>query len=139
MSRISEEIRQLVRERAGDRCEYCLRPNLVTIYGYHVDHVIPIRHGGSSRPENLAWACFECNVTKGRDIASYDPVTGALTPLFNPRTQVWSEHFAYRGPVLVGKTAVGRVTIQVLDLNQIDTLDTRAMLMQAGLWTGDIR
>ena len=29
------------------------------------------------------------------DLTSFNPQTRRLSPLFNPQTQVWSEHFAY--------------------------------------------
>ena len=93
MSRIPESVRSRVRVRAGERREYCQKPEIVSIYGFHVDHILPILHGGTSDPDNLAWACFECNVSKGRDIASYDPVTQQLTPLFHPRRDTWDDHY----------------------------------------------
>jgi hypothetical protein len=47
-----------------------------------------------------------------------DPETGNRIPLFNPRTQVWSEHFAWidDGLRITGKTSVGRATVIVLRL-----------------------
>lgn len=81
MSRIPDHQREQIRQRAAGRCEYCRKPDLVSTYGYHVDHIVPIAHGGNSDLTNLAWACFECNVSKGRDVASYDPETQVLTPL----------------------------------------------------------
>lgn len=134
MSRITPEIRALVRERAASRCEYCHKPDAFGTYGYHVDHIVPLVHGGTSDSDNLAWACFECNVAKGRDIASYDRLTGLLTPLFHPRHDHWQDHFEFDGPTLIAKTAIGRVTISVLRLNHPDLIETRMLLMEAGRW-----
>jgi hypothetical protein len=134
MSRIPEHIRVFARERAGDRCEYCHKPNLLSTYGYHTDHIIPIGHGGNSEPDNLAWACFECNTAKGRDVASYDRRTGLLTPLFHPRRDFWSDHFELIQSTIVGKTAIGRVTEQLLLFNEYDRREARALLMEMGLW-----
>jgi hypothetical protein len=131
---VSEQRRAQVRDRANRRCEYCQKLEQVSTYGFHVDHIIPIAHGGNSEMENLAWACFECNVSKGRDISSYDPITGELTPLFNPRRQNWADHFALDKWVIVGKTAVGRVTISILLLNHPDQIMTRRQLIEAGVW-----
>jgi hypothetical protein len=134
MSRVSESYREHVRQRANGRCEYCRKPDLVSTYGYHIDHIIPIIHGGTSELSNLAWACFECNVSKGRDIASYDSVTHSLTPLFNPRTDVWEQHFVFQGAHIRGITAVGRVTVNLLGLNAPDQVETRQQLMDIDQW-----
>jgi 5-methylcytosine-specific restriction endonuclease McrA len=134
MSRVPENQRGFVRQRAGGRCEYCRKPDLVSTYGYHVDHIIPIAHGGHSELANLAWACFECNVSKGRDIASYDPETQLLTPLFNPRSDIWEEHFAFQGARIVGISAIGRVTVRLLSLDAPDQVETRQLLIDIGEW-----
>lgn len=134
MSRFSESQREQVRQRADNRCEYCRKPDLVSTYGYHVDHIIPIAHGGNSEAENLAWACFECNVSKGRDVASYDPVTQRLTPLYNPRVDVWEQHFVFQGARILGLSPVGRVTVILLSFNAPDQIETRQLLMDIGEW-----
>lgn len=134
MSRPSEVVREQVRLRANDHCEYCQKPNIVSTYGYHVDHIIPFAHGGSDHIDNLAWACFECNVSKGRDIASYDPLTGELTRLYHPRRDAWDTHFEFQGALIVGRSAIGRVTIRILSLNQPDQVEARALFMEMGLW-----
>ena len=134
MSRIPEAERERVWLRARGRCEYCRKPDLVSTYGYHVDHIIPLQHGGTDDLTNLAWACFECNVSKGRDVASYDPVTQQLTALYHPRTQVWEAHFELRGARLIGKTAVGRVTIRLLDMNHPTQVEARQLLIDSGVW-----
>ena len=87
------DYRDSVRQRAGSRCEYCRKPEMFGSYPHHLEHIIARKHGGVSEMENLAWACFQCNVAQGTDIASYDTETQALTPLFNPRTQEWDTHF----------------------------------------------
>jgi hypothetical protein len=87
------DLRQHVRQRAGARWQYCRKPEVASAYPHHIEHIIARKHAGSSAPGNLAWACFHCNVAKGSDIASYDPETQQLTPLFNPRIQPWREHF----------------------------------------------
>lgn len=103
-------IRRQVRQRAADRCEYCLKPTKLEVSPFHIDHIIPERHTGSSALGNLAWSCLLCNIAKGTDIASIDPLTNQLTPLFNPRTQQCNEHFEKRGVSIAGTTPIGRVT-----------------------------
>ncbi len=132
--RIPEAIRQQIRLRAESRCEYCYLPEDVTLYVHHVEHIISLKHDGASQPDNLAWACFQCNVAKGSDIAGYDEETGDLTPLFHPRRQQWQEHFTWDGATIQGLTPVGRVTIRLLQMNHPERQETRRQLMRAGLW-----
>lgn len=133
---MSEEIRPalrlIVRERANWCCEYCGMPDYILMYSHEPDHIIALKHGGETKSENLAYACFQCNRAKGSDIASYDLVTGLLTPLFNPRTQVWREHFSLNGAIIEPLTAIGRVTVKLLNLNSPTRVAMRENLLQAG-------
>lgn len=90
---IPVSLRRLVLARAEQCCEYCLLPSAWVSIPHHVDHIIPLKHGGATAEENLAYACFECNIGKGSDIAAFDPPTGQLVRLFNPRTDQWSAYF----------------------------------------------
>jgi hypothetical protein len=84
---------------------------------FQVDHVIARKHHGQDHLDNLAWSCFACNNHKSSNIAGRDFVTGDIVRLFNPRQDSWHEHFSWDGPELVGVTAVGRVTVDVLAIN----------------------
>ena len=86
-TRISAALRREVRERARERCEYCLLAESQAFFPPEPDHLIALKHGGKTVSANLALACFDCNRFKGSDIASLDPITGELVGLFNPRTQ----------------------------------------------------
>ncbi len=110
-------LRRQVIQRAGNRCEYCLLPAEVAFFPHEVDHIVAEKHGGATEIENLALACWRCNRHKGTDLTSFDPQTRQLSPLFNPRTQLWSEHFAYEGERIVGLTSEGRTTVNLLQLN----------------------
>jgi hypothetical protein len=77
--------------------------------------------------------CVFCNFQKGPNIAGYDPESRKLTRLFNPRRQRWRAHFRWEGPTLVGKTAVGRTTLDVLAMNHPDRVELRRLLIEAGL------
>jgi hypothetical protein len=81
---------------------------------FHVDHIVPRQHGGGHDPENLALACFHCNLHKGPNLTGIDPETGAIVALFNPRREAWAAHFSVEGAVLVGMTPVGRATVVTL-------------------------
>jgi hypothetical protein len=65
----------------------------------------------------------------GPNIAGHDPATGELDRLFHPRLDVWSEHFAWAGVELIGRTQIGRITIQVLAINDPDFLAVRQTLI----------
>ena len=135
MTHISKALRKQIQDRANDCCEYCRKPNKISTYSYHIDHIIPLKHQGTSDSDNLAWSCFDCNVSKGRDIASYDDNATDLIPLFNPRKQLWEDHFNIRDTgQIIPLSAIGRVTVRVLDINAIDRVNTRNRLMQLGLW-----
>ncbi|MBX9790641.1 MAG: HNH endonuclease [Pirellulales bacterium] len=82
-----------------------------------IEHVIARQHGGSHVPDNLALACLHCNAHKGANLTGIDPETGDITPLFNPRTETWAEHFSVEGEWIVGLSATGRATIRVLAMN----------------------
>ncbi len=92
----------------------------------HVEHIRPRKHGGTDDEENLCLACIDCNLHKGSNLAGIDPETGALTELFHPRRQKWDDHFTWDGIFLVGRTAVGRTTVQVLDMNTEAQLELRS-------------
>lgn len=80
--------------------------------------------------ENLAWSCFYCNSFKGPNIAGRDEMTGAIVRLFHPRSDIWSDNFQWLGPTLLGLTEVGRVTIDVLRINDPDALEFRRLLLE---------
>jgi len=123
------EVRRLVRARAADRCEYCgLRQDDSPLVPLQIEHVLPKKHGGGDHRDNLALACVNCNLHKGTNIAGLDPVTGKLTPLFNPREADWEEHFMWIGVEIYGITPIGRVTLNVLDLNGSDRIELRLLL-----------
>ena len=134
MTRFSQSVRDLVRERAGDRCEYCHKPDQYSPHPPHIDHIIPLKHNGTDDPDNLSWACFQCNTCKGSNFASFDKDTSDVNLLYNPRTQEWHEHFALDGAKFVGKTAVGRVTIDILQMNHPDQIELRLILIEHDLW-----
>jgi len=97
MSDIPDSLRVQVRDRARRRCEYCLAPEILTLVRHEVDHIIALKHGGDTAPENLALCCTLCNKHKGTDIACIDPETGRIEPLFHPRRDLWQDHFERRG------------------------------------------
>jgi hypothetical protein len=113
-----------VRRRAGSRCEYCRLPQAAFRRPFHMEHIVAKQHGGSARFDNLALACWNCNLKKGPNLSGVDPWTGQLTALFHPRTDRWQQHFSALlgtlmpiGIEIRGLTPAGRATVQVLGLN----------------------
>lgn len=125
MTYVPAPLRRQVIERAGNRCEYCLLTAGLAFYPHEVDHVIAEKHGGATELDNLAFSCWRCNRHKGSDLTSFDPETRELSPLFNPRTQVWADHFAYGREMIVGLTPEGRTTVNLLGLNSEERLNER--------------
>lgn len=124
MTYISSALRNLVYERAKGRCEYCLISEGISFARHQIDHVIAEKHGGSTVAENLALSCTLCNKYKGSDIASIGE-TGEVVPLFNPRRDVWSEHFRIDEGHFVGLTPKGNVTIRLLQINNLARVEER--------------
>ncbi|HUQ72513.1 MAG TPA: HNH endonuclease signature motif containing protein [Planctomycetaceae bacterium] len=119
-------LRAAVRERADEACEDCQRRQADSpLVPLQIEHIVPRKHDGDDSLENLALACAECNLKKSSDLAGFDPDTGNLTPLFHPRHDVWDEHFAWDDLRIVGRTAICRTTVRVLDLNVTARLRVR--------------
>jgi len=110
--------RQSVRTRATDHCEYCrLRQDHAPFLRHQIEHVIPRQHRGSDLLSNLALACYHCNKYKGPNLSAFDPQTGRMVRLFNPRRHRWAEHFMLRRVLILGRTATGRATVELLRMN----------------------
>jgi HNH endonuclease len=138
MTAFSNEVRSVVVVRAGERCEYCHLPTRGQVATFPIDHVLPRSSGGETVLTNLALACPHCNAYKWAHTSGTDPVSGSTLPLFNPRTEVWSDHFQWsmqEPGVLEGKTPLGRATIAQLQINDPDLLAIRQLLATLGLFT----
>lgn len=126
-------VRQIVRLRARDVCEYCLHP---TAGQFEIDHVIPGalwegygagRLDAALRPitgrrgpdhlDNFAWSCPFCNAGK-RQRVTYR-VGAETVRLFDPRHDMWPDHFRFLGNYLfiVGATRLGVATQRALGFN----------------------
>ncbi len=92
---ISKSLRKHVAMQAKHRCGYCLTTETIVGTPMEIDPIIPQSLGGPTEEDNLWLACSLCNNHKGNRIAMADPLTGESVPLFNPRRQVWLEHFAW--------------------------------------------
>ena len=131
---VPTEMRQSVANRAVNRCEYCLIGQ-VSILRHHVEHIVPLRHGGRTSIENLALSCPACNENKGMCVGSFDfDSDGAMTRFFNPRIDNWSEHFRIENADIVPLTGEARVTLKILRINDEDRVEERNELLMLGLY-----
>ena len=133
MIRISEKLRQQIAKNANFKCEYCLTPEFFLATTFHIDHIRSIKHGGKTLLQNLAYACPHCNQNKGSDIASYTD-EDELVRLFNPRKDVWSEHFeVIASGIFSPLSSIGEVTINTLSFNQTERVIFRKSLIEIGV------
>lgn len=116
-------------------CEYCLYPESYASDFFHFDHIIPISKGGKSELINLARSCGRCNGLKAHNTECFDPLTGQKAPLFNPRMELWTEHFQWSDDdlLILGQTPIGRATADLLQLNRYNVVNLRQLLKNAGL------
>lgn len=126
---IPSALRRLVIERSHECCEYCLLPRNDAAYSHEIDHIRAVKHKGETVADNLVLACFECNRYKGSDLSAIDPADEVLVSLFNPRTQVWAEHFRLVRALIIGQTPTGRATVDLLRLNSEPRLELRQALI----------
>jgi hypothetical protein len=118
MSDISPALHAEVVRRAGNRCEYCGLSQLGQEATFHIDHVLPRAAEGPTVVDNLALACVSCSLRKWANQTATDPETGEIVHLFNPRSQLWAEHFRWEGIRVVPLTATGRATVAALAMNR---------------------
>lgn len=100
-----------------------------------IEHIIPLALSGSDEESNLWLACPLCNSHKSDKVSAIDPESEQEYPLFNPRTQRWSEHFQWSadGIRIVGLTPTGRATVIALHLSDDpDALEVRSYWVLAG-------
>ena len=131
---IAPALRRRIAEQAHYRCGYCLTQEIVSGVPLTMEHILPKASGGQSAEENLWLSCRLCNEAKGILTEAVDTESNSSVPLFNPRTQVWVDHFAWSedGTLILGQTPVGRATIEALSLNSELRVRARAIWVEAG-------
>jgi HNH endonuclease len=134
MSPLSESLRQQVRERANNRCEYCLSHQDYVMGRLQIDHIQPVAKGGTDTEQNLCLACELCNQYKWTQTEAIDPESEETVPLFHPRQQQWNEHFSWSedGTEIHGKTGCGRATAEALRFNNSLATTVRRNWVKAG-------
>lgn len=101
---------------------------------FSVEHIGPRSRQGPDSLGNLAFSCQGCNNHKYTKTNGTDPVSGSLVPLFHPRNQLWTDHFAWNddATLILGLTPTGRATVETLRLNRPGLVNLRRILAAAG-------
>jgi len=131
---VTAVLKQAVAVRAGGCCEYCRSQARFSPDPFSVEHTTPRSLGGISDLPNLAFSCQGCNNRKYISTQAIDPVTGEKVPLYHPRLQRWSDHFAWNEDytLVLGLTPTGRATIEKLQLNRASVVNLRRVLRAVG-------
>jgi hypothetical protein len=122
-----------VAARANHRCEYCLAPEELSGKEFHVEHIIPLALAGTDELNNLALACFRCNLSKGTAQSVQVHPGNQPVRLFNPRTDDWNECFDFvlaphkEAVRIVAKNDTGRATVSRLRMNAPHAIHARWM------------
>ena len=132
--RVRGRVRDAVFKRAGYRCEYCRTPMAYTIQPFVAEHIIPVAKGGKSVMDNLACACGGCNGHKYAKIEAFDPAEAILVPLYNPRGNIWYQHFTWNADFtqIIGLTPIGRASVEALQLNRAGLMNIRRLMVLGG-------
>lgn len=131
---IPQALRVMVAHRAAFRCEYCRIPDMGFALPFQVDHIRSLKHNGATVLSNLAYCCPDCNRYKGTDLGSYlEDDERALVRFFNPRTDVWEDHFSLEDGVIHSKSSHGAVTIAIFQFNAPQRVLYRQALVESGL------
>jgi len=129
---LNETLRLEIIKRAKNCCEYCRIHEDDMFVGFEIDHIIANKHGGGNEIENLAYACPHCNQHKGSDLVTFIDSYEDIVTLYNPRKHKWEEHFESNLGEIVAKTKIGKATIKLLKMNDIDLIILRNILSEIG-------
>ncbi|MFN6137923.1 MAG: HNH endonuclease [Planctomycetota bacterium] len=118
---------RLVRNRAGNRCEYCrLHQDAAPFLRFHIEHIQARQHIQDDSSDNLALACPDCNRHKGPNLTTLDPNTREVVLLYHPRKDDWNEHFVLDGYYIRGTTQTGIATENLLKFNSDERVEMRS-------------
>ena len=133
-SYIAKAVREKVAKQANYRCGYCLTQQKLATTPLEIEHIIPEAVGGTTNETNLWLACTSCNKHKGKQTAASDPLTNKIVLLFNPRQQVWQEHFVWSedNALITGITETGRATVEAIKLNRPELIQNRRQWITVG-------
>ena len=127
-------VREAISQRARGCCEYCRSQARFATQAFSVEHIIPHGHGGTTTLDNLAFACQGCNNHKYTKVTGWDPIRGDTVRLFNPRRDLWGDHYVWSEDYtrIIGITPIGRATVETLRLNRPGVVNLRRVLFEVG-------
>ena len=134
---VPAETRELVRQRADYRCEFCGIHETDAGGELTLDHYRPRARGGSDDPHNLIYACNRCK-------HDYWPESSEAPRLWNPREEPFASHFArFFDGTLGSRSPTGAFTLRQLRLNRPQLVvgrqrdqQTAELRKQLGLYRG---
>ena len=128
--KIPAALRREVIKVAKGFCEYCRSDSDFSESPFDVEHIVPISQNGKTEIENLALSCHGCNLYKSNRTESYDVASERVSRLFNPRKDIWNEHFGWAEnySIVIGLTPIGRATVETLKLNRKSLVNRRKAL-----------
>lgn len=131
---VSPKKKRFVLERSDRKCEYCLCLIDFIPDPYTIEHIISLGQGGTNDIDNLAIACFGCNLYKQDKITAIDPLTDTKVSLYNPRIDKWKTHFSWNEDFteIIGLTPIGRASVIQLKLNRTGLINIRKLLIMYG-------
>lgn len=120
---------------SNDYCEYCWYPASFSSHSFHFDHIDPVVNGGETILGNLARSCGGCNGFKQDKTHYFDPFTHQLSRLYNPRNDIWQDHFQWSDDnlLIVGISPIGRATVELLQVNRQANINLRELLIMVNL------
>ncbi len=133
-SKLTLQLKQEVRSRAKNCCEYCYSQEKFATNTFSVEHIQPLSKGGDRKLDNLALSCQGCNNYKYNKTEGKDPMTGATVDLYHPRQQNWQEHLSWNQDytLIIGLTPIKRATVEILRLNREGLVNLRRILYAMG-------
>jgi hypothetical protein len=133
-TKLTIQLKQAVRSRAKNCCEYCHSQEKFAPVGFSIEHIYPVSKGGKTTLDNLALACQGCNNHKYNKTQEKDIVSGKIVSLYHPRKHNWQDHFSWNDDytLMIGLTSIGRVTIKILRLNREGLVNLRRILYLMG-------
>ncbi|MGI8882739.1 MAG: HNH endonuclease [Pyrinomonadaceae bacterium] len=132
--KVPAALRREVIKRAKGYCEYCRSDSEFSDSPFDVEHIVPIAENGKTEIANLALSCHGCNLYKSRRTNDFDVISEEFSRFFNPRKDIWNEHFGWAEnyTIIIGLTPIGRVTVETLKLNRSGLLNRRRSLYISG-------
>jgi hypothetical protein len=134
LSAIPKVFRQFIFDRDKGRCRYDRLEQFGQAAVFHVNHIIPRSRGGPTEESNLVLQCPHCSLHKSDRLDGLDLVTGERLAVFHPLQQRWEDHFTLQDTgECTARTAIGRVTVEVLHMNDALPIVARRIQVQLGI------